>query len=83
MKSIVSLLTFFCTILTINAQANSEIFLFDLETNTSKIELKNAKNLSNNEGYDNQQQRAKNNLRQVGRSSPDKIRHIDRIRRAH
>lgn len=36
------------------AQSNTEVFLFDLETNTSKIELKNAKNISNNEGYDNQ-----------------------------
>lgn len=36
------------------SQSNTEIFLFDLETNSSKIELKNGKNLSNNEGYDNQ-----------------------------
>ena len=36
------------------AQSNTEVFLFDLETNSSKIELKNVKNLSNNEGYDNQ-----------------------------
>ena len=36
------------------SQTNTEIFLFDLVTNSSKIELKNAKNLSNNAGYDNQ-----------------------------
>ncbi|MCK8479482.1 nuclear transport factor 2 family protein [Psychroserpens algicola] len=36
------------------AQSDTEVFLFDLETTSSKIELKNAKNLSNNEGYDNQ-----------------------------
>lgn len=54
MKSIVSLLAFFGALLTINAQSNTEIFLFDLTTSSSKIEIKNAKNLSNNEGYDNQ-----------------------------
>ena len=36
------------------AQSNTEVFLFDLETTSSSIALKNAKNLSNNEGYDNQ-----------------------------
>ncbi len=36
------------------SQSNTEIFLFDLETNSSKIELKNIKNISNSEGYDNQ-----------------------------
>lgn len=36
------------------AQIDTEIFLFDLEANNSKIELKNGKNLSNNIGYDNQ-----------------------------
>jgi len=36
------------------SQTNPEIFLFDLETSSSKIELKNPKNLSNNDGYDNQ-----------------------------
>lgn len=36
------------------SQSNTEVFLFDLDSNTSKIELKNGKNLSNNEGYDNQ-----------------------------
>ena len=36
------------------SQSNTEIFLFDLETNTSKIELKNGKNISKNNDYDNQ-----------------------------
>lgn len=36
------------------SQSNTEIFLFDLEINSSKIELKNGKNISKNEGYDNQ-----------------------------
>jgi hypothetical protein len=54
MKSIMPLLAFFGVLLTINAQSNTEVFLFDLETKSSKIEIKNAKNLSNNEGYDNQ-----------------------------
>jgi len=36
------------------SQSNTEVFLFDLETNYSKIELQNGKNISNNEGYDNQ-----------------------------
>ena len=54
MKFIYFLSSFFIGILCINAQSNTEVFLYDIETNTSKIELKNAKNLSNNEGYDNQ-----------------------------
>jgi hypothetical protein len=36
------------------SQSNNEIFLFDIENNNSKIELKNGKNISNNAGYDNQ-----------------------------
>jgi len=36
------------------AQSNTEIFLFDLETSASKIELNNSQNISNNLGYDNQ-----------------------------
>ncbi|MCD2259902.1 nuclear transport factor 2 family protein [Psychroserpens luteolus] len=53
MKSLVTLLLFLTT-LALYSQANTEVFLFDLEANSSKIEIKNAKNLSNNEGYDNQ-----------------------------
>ncbi len=36
------------------AQPNTEIFLFDLNTENGKFELSNFKNISNNEGYDNQ-----------------------------
>ncbi|WP_431135202.1 DUF6265 family protein [Psychroserpens mesophilus] len=54
MKSIVILLTFCGVFITLNAQPNTEIFLFDLEANHSKIEIKNPKNISHNEGYDNQ-----------------------------
>ena len=54
MKFIYFLSSFFIGILCVNAQSNTEIFLYDIETKSSKIELKNAKNLSNNEGYDNQ-----------------------------
>ena len=36
------------------SQANTEIFLFDINRNNSKIEVNNGKNVSNNQGYDNQ-----------------------------
>lgn len=36
------------------SQTNTEIFLFDVNTNSSKIEVNNGKNISNNQGYDNQ-----------------------------
>ncbi|WP_222611355.1 nuclear transport factor 2 family protein [Winogradskyella echinorum] len=36
------------------SQSNTEIFLFELETDNIKIELKNGINISKNEGYDNQ-----------------------------
>lgn len=35
-------------------QSNTEVFLFDITMTNNKIEVKNGKNLSNNEGYDNQ-----------------------------
>ncbi len=35
-------------------QSNTEVFLFDLEVTDNKIEVDNGKNISNNEGYDNQ-----------------------------
>nr|WP_321228376.1 nuclear transport factor 2 family protein [uncultured Psychroserpens sp.] len=54
MKFISFLFFFSIGFLLVNAQSNTEIFFYDIETNSSKIELKNAKNLSNNEGYDNQ-----------------------------
>ncbi|WP_411894537.1 nuclear transport factor 2 family protein [Winogradskyella sp. A2] len=36
------------------SQSNTEVFLFDLNTNNAQIEISNEKNISNNEGYDNQ-----------------------------
>jgi len=36
------------------SQSNTEIFLGDITTENSKIKLSNVKNISNNEGYDNQ-----------------------------
>lgn len=36
------------------AQPNTEVYLFDLNTNNGKFELSNFRNISNNEGYDNQ-----------------------------
>ncbi|MGB0982315.1 MAG: DUF6265 family protein [Winogradskyella sp.] len=36
------------------SQSNTEIFLFDIENNTSNFQLKNGKNISNNKGYDSQ-----------------------------
>lgn len=38
----------------IYAQTNTDVFLFDLNTSKGKFELSNFKNISNNEGYDNQ-----------------------------
>lgn len=51
-----SILTSLCLLFSfqIYSQSNTEVFLFDLETSGSKIEVKNGKNISNNEGYDNQ-----------------------------
>jgi hypothetical protein len=54
MKFIYFTFTFFIGIPSVNAQSNTEIFLYDVEATSSKIELSNAKNLSNNQGYDNQ-----------------------------
>ncbi|WP_435413129.1 nuclear transport factor 2 family protein [Psychroserpens mesophilus] len=48
-------LLLFCLIYNFSfSQSNTEVFLFDLEVSPSKIEVKNGKNISNNEGYDNQ-----------------------------
>ncbi|WP_040278105.1 nuclear transport factor 2 family protein [Psychroserpens damuponensis] len=50
-------LILFCLLslpITINSQTNPEIFLFDVTTVNSKIEIENPRNLSNNNGYDNQ-----------------------------
>jgi hypothetical protein len=52
MKKITLLLTLIP--FAIFSQSNTEVFLFDLNQNEDKIELSNFKNISNNEGYDNQ-----------------------------
>ena len=51
-----SIITSLCLLFTfqIFSQANTEVFLYDIESSSYKIDVKNAKNLSNNEGYDNQ-----------------------------
>lgn len=50
------LFTLFCLSLFTQsfAQPNTEVFLFDLNTEKGVFELSNFKNISNNEGYDNQ-----------------------------
>ena len=53
MKYFFLILSTLCSAL-LFSQSNTEIFLFDIEQNSSKIELKNGKNISDNVGYDNQ-----------------------------
>lgn len=43
------------------AQPNTDVFLFDIEINGEEIILSNYKNISNNEGYDNQPSFINNN----------------------
>ena len=54
MKLKLTILTLLAIIYSGNSQSNTEVFLFDLDTNNSQIQVKNGVNLSNNEGYDNQ-----------------------------
>lgn len=44
----------FLNIIVVFGQADTDVFLFDLELQEGKILLSNPKNISNNEGYDNQ-----------------------------
>jgi len=53
MRKLFSLLLFFVFLVTYS-QPNTEIFLFDLKTNNNVIELSNKRNISANDGYDNQ-----------------------------
>lgn len=50
------LITLLClfTVFHMNGQANTEVYLFDLGLNSGNPVLSNPKNISNNEGYDNQ-----------------------------
>ena len=49
-----SLLLFSILPFSIFAQSDTDILLFDINTDNGKIEISNMKNVSNNEGYDNQ-----------------------------
>ncbi len=53
MHKLFSLLALFITFPCFS-QSNTDIFLFDLNTKNEVFELTNMKNISNNEGYDNQ-----------------------------
>lgn len=53
MKKYLNLITFLVPLLYF-AQPNTEVFLFDLNQENGGFELSNFKNISNNEGYDNQ-----------------------------
>ncbi len=48
------LFLFICTSIFLNAQPNTEVFLFDLAVKEGSYNFSNGKNISNNEGYDNQ-----------------------------
>lgn len=53
MKIILNIIFVFGTI-SITAQTNTEVYLLDVKTVDGKTELVNPRNISNNEGYDNQ-----------------------------
>ncbi len=53
MKTILATL-FFLTATALFAQTNTEVYLLDVKTVDRKTELVNPRNISNNEGYDNQ-----------------------------
>jgi len=53
MRNALLLIPCFLAIIT-NAQTNTEVYLFDLSYDGETISLSNKRNISNNEGYDNQ-----------------------------
>ena len=53
MKNTLSALCMFWLLTTLS-QPNTEVYLFDLDSSNGEIALLNPKNVSNNEGYDNQ-----------------------------
>ena len=53
MKNLLIAITFL-TVISLKAQENTEIFVFDIATSENGLELSNMKNISNDEGYDNQ-----------------------------
>ncbi|MEZ4796511.1 MAG: nuclear transport factor 2 family protein [Flavobacteriaceae bacterium] len=62
MKYFYSIILIFSSILSILSQTNTDVFLFDLNTENGKFLLSNMKNISNNEGYDNQPSFLDNNI---------------------
>lgn len=54
MRTIFLRLLSFMAVTTLAGQANTEVYLFDLDMTNGKPILSNPKNISNNEGYDNQ-----------------------------
>ena len=54
MKTIVSILFQLVFIIAFAQPNNTEVYVFDLAIEDNKLELSNPKNISNNEGYDNQ-----------------------------
>jgi len=53
MKKILQLLVVIVPLVVL-CQPNTEVFLFDLKIDGNQIEISNGKNISNNDGYDNQ-----------------------------
>lgn len=53
MKRLLQLLVIM-TPLAVFCQSDTEVYLFDLSTENNQIQITNGKNISNNEGYDNQ-----------------------------
>ncbi|TAI49200.1 nuclear transport factor 2 family protein [Flagellimonas allohymeniacidonis] len=49
-----TLIVFLGMAIILNSQTNTEVYLFDLDWKNGEISLSNPKNISNNDGYDNQ-----------------------------
>lgn len=54
MKAILTTIIFSVSILSLHAQTNSDIFLFDIQMDNQSMKLVNGKNLTQRVGYDNQ-----------------------------
>lgn len=54
MKALLTAFIFSLSILSLNAQTSSDIFLFDIQMESQSMKLINGKNLTQREGYDNQ-----------------------------
>ena len=53
-KNTIWVFIFLSTILYLHAQPNTDVYVFDLNFDNGNIKLSNPKNISNNDGYDNQ-----------------------------